>query len=335
MSDKPKPRHPIILPPRVTNYRGEIRHVGVEIEMSGLTLESLAEHTARFFDLKVEPDGRYQRRLTGDPAGDWQVELDFSLLKEMGHRDQEVKELMDDVRNTAEELLRLVSEPFVPLELISPPLPMDRLEELEQLIILLRGAGATGSSDNLINAFGMQFNPEIPDRDPAVLTAYLKAFLCVFDWLHKRSQVDMTRRLTSYVDPFPMAYVRKVVHPDYWPDTEQLIDDYLHFNPTRNRALDMLPLFLWLDEARVRRKAKDPLIKPRPTFHYRLPNSEIHRRDWGLYVAWEDWLEVEYLADDAKRLEDCCRAYSRFLSSPLRRWFGNWEREVAQKWLSQ
>jgi hypothetical protein len=32
------------------------------------------------------------------------------------------------------------------------------------------------------------------------------------------------------------------------PDLDTLIDDYLEYNPTRNRALDFLPLFLHLDE---------------------------------------------------------------------------------------
>ncbi len=216
---------------------------------------------------------------------------------------------------------------------MSPPLPLSRLHEVEALIELLRGAGARGTSHRLLNAFGMQFNPEIPDTAPAVLTAYLKAFLCLYDWLYERASINVSRRVTTYIDPFPGDYVRKVVSPHYWPDRDTLIDDYLADNPTRNRALDCLPLFMHLDESRVRRATDDPLIKPRPTFHYRLPDCEIDLPAWGMHLAWNDWVAVEALAADSARLEDCCRAYSRFLQNPVRRWLGNWQKIVEAQWL--
>jgi len=95
----------------------------------------------------------------------------------------------------------------------------------------------------------------------------------------------------------------------------------------------MLPLFAYLDEPRVRRVADSPLIKPRPTFHYRLPDCEIHRPGWGLHLAWNDWVAVETLAADRERLEACCAAYHRFLSDPLERVFGDWLKELQSKWL--
>ncbi|OBX33760.1 putative amidoligase enzyme [Halomonas elongata] len=38
-----------------------------------------------------------------------------------------------------------------------------------------------------------------------------------------------------------------MLDPDYQPDLRTLIDDYLEYNPTRNRELDLLPLFAYLD----------------------------------------------------------------------------------------
>ena len=181
----------------------------------------------------------------------------------------------------------------------------------------------------------MQFNPELPSLEPRLITACLKAFLCLYDWLYVRADIDLTRRVTSYVDPFPANYVKKVIAADYWPDLATLIDDYLADNPTRNRALDMLPLFMFLDEDRVRAGADDALIKARPTFHYRLPDCEIDKPDWGLYVSWNDWVEVECLAADETRLQRCCAAYLQHLNSPLKRLFSNWANTVENRWLDQ
>jgi hypothetical protein len=324
----------IQLPARLTNPEGRPRRVGVELEMIGLDLNDIAEIVARRRGLSIATDGRYRRVLTGDEAGEWAVELDFDLLKRMG-QEQRDSTLLDELRDSAEEMLQALANLVVPLELVTPPLPMQRLHEVEELIELLREAGAKGTSDSISYAFGLQFNPEIPSSDPKVITGYLKAFLCLYEWLLARADINMTRRLTSYVDPFPPAYVLQVIQADYEPDTATLIDDYLALNPTRNRALDMLPLFTHLDEERVRAVATDPLIKPRPAFHYRLPDCEIHLPGWGLHLAWNDWLEVEALAADEGRLENCCEAYLEFLDRPLKRWLGDWANEVSRTWLAR
>jgi hypothetical protein len=126
--------------------------------------------------------------------------------------------------------------------------------------------------------------------------------------------------------------VRRVVDPDYWPSRAELIDDYLAANPTRNRALDMLPLFAHLDEARVRAAVDDPRIKPRPALHYRLPNCEINEPGWGLRKAWLDWLQVEHLASEHERLQAACHSYAEFLSQPIGRLIQDWT-EHLKTWL--
>ncbi|MBF0234680.1 MAG: amidoligase family protein [Desulfamplus sp.] len=331
----PNQRRILQQPPWLKNAEGETRHVGVELEMSGFDLDTLAELVASYLDLDMTSDGRYEHRLQGDPAGDWVVELDYDLLKKLGREERGDKTLADQVNQSAEELLAWAAERLVPLEIIGPPLPLDRLEEVEALIIHLREAGAKGTSDSAVNAFGMQLNPELPSHEARTITACLKAFMCLYDWLFERADIDLTRRVTSYVDPYPTDYVKKLLAADYWPDLATLIDDYLADNPTRNRALDMLPLFMFLDEERVRAKTDDTLIKARPTFHYRLPDCKIDNSDWGLYVAWNDWVKVEYLAADEERLQTCCKAYLKFLDSPLKRLFGKWATAVEKEWLDR
>lgn len=325
----------IRLPKKRKNPQGQPRRVGVELEMIGLELNDIAELVAAHLGLSISTDGRYRRVLAGDDAGDWIVELDFDLLKRLGQQERDDEELLDELLDSAEELLKLLAEIVVPLELVSPPLPMRRLAEVEELIALLRDAGARGTSDSIGYAFAMQFNPEVPSEDARVITAYLQSFLCLYEWLLVRADINMTRRITSYIDPFPTDYVRRVIQPDYAPDLDTLIDDYLEHNPTRNRPLDFLPLFLHLDEERVRAVAEDPLIKPRPAFHYRLPNCEIHLPGWGLHAAWDDWLEVEALAANRKRLAGCCAAYLAFLDKPLKRWLGDWAKEAAHACLDR
>ena len=103
---------------------------------------------------------------------------------------------------------------------------------------------------------------------------------------------------------YPEDYVAHVLAADYRPDLETLIDDFLEFTPTRNRPLDLLPLFAHIDEDRVMAApVEKELIKPRPAFHYRLPNCLVDEPDWSLAVPWNDWVEVERLAADAKALE--------------------------------
>ncbi|PAU85052.1 alpha-L-fucosidase [Pseudomonas sp. WN033] len=321
-------------PPRSQRLDGTLRRVGVELEMNGLSLDHLTQLSAEFLGCEIQHSSRYERTLHGDPAGDWVVELDFSLLKKLGREQRRPNDLGDELMNSAEEALKWLSEGLVPLELVSPPLPLDRLHEIDTLIEHLRRAGAKGTGDRLANAFGMQFNPEVPDTEPTTLLAYLQAFLCLHDWLRERANINFTRRLTSYVDPFPLDYVRQVIAADYQPGLTGLIDDYLTANPTRNRALDLLPLFKHLDPQRVLARAGDELIKPRPTFHYRLPDCLIDQPGWGLHLAWGDWLEVERLACDPARLKACCQAYARHLDQGLARLLDNWPEQINHHWLS-
>ncbi len=325
-------RSSLAMPPRTHTDEGELRRLGVELELTGLPLDELAALVAREVGGPVKEVGRYEFSIEGDAAGPWLVELDWDWLKRKGREPRRPDGLLDNLDEMGEGILRAGAERLVPMEVVSPPLPLDRLDEMEQLIARLREAGAQGTTEGLVNAFGMQLNPEVPATDAATLTGFLKAFLCLYDWLKLRAEVDLARRLTAYVDPFPPDYVDKVVNVDYAPDVDTLMDDYLFANPTRNRALDLLPLFAHLDERRVQRVVGDARVKPRPAFHYRLPNCEVDRPGWGIHAAWNDWLEVERLAHDEPRLEEVCRHYLAFRERPMSGLLEDWARQV-EEWL--
>lgn len=322
------------LPPRLETATGATRRIGVEVEFTGLAIDQIVDLVARQVGGKPEVISPYEQRIEGGRHGTYRVELDVSYLLERGRQEKDESSVLAPLEDAAEEIVRMAAEQIMPFEVITPPLPMDRLGEVETLIESLRQAGAQGTGAGPVYAFGMQFNPEMPALDVETILAYQKAFFCLFDWLKRRSQIDLTRRLTAFADPFPRGYVRRVVDPTYRPTLAGLIDDYLKDNPTRNRALDMLPLFDHIDSERVRSVVDDRRIKSRPTLHYRLPNSEIDRSGWGIGEAWQDWLQVEWLVEEPERLEALCLHYAEHLDQFTATLLGDWA-ETVEPWLKQ
>lgn len=320
------------MPPRLHRGDGEPRRLGIEIEMGGLAIPAVAAVVARVFGGEVDAYSDYEHFVRGDPAGPWAVELDFGLLKARARQRIESGEVLGAVDEIAERLLRFGAEQIVPVEVVSPPLAMPRIGEVEALVTALREAGALGTSDNALYAFGVQFNPELPDLEAATITAYLQAFLLLYDWLSREAALDLTRRITGFAEAFPRGYVAKVLAPGYAPDMTTLVDDYLAANPTRNRALDLLPLFTEIDADRVRRKVQDERVKARPTLHYRLPNCDIGQPDWSLARPWRRWLQVEHLAADPQRLEAMREAWQRFAARGLTEWLDDWA-DRSEQWL--
>lgn len=319
-----------LLPPISSKASGEMRRVGVELEFSGLTLGNIAQLIQEQFGGEVIAHTAYESTVTETNLGDFKVELDFQYLKEKGRYKPDPEDLLAQLDEWSELLLRMAAEQLVPFEVITPPIPMNRLGELESLIWRLREAGAQGTESGAFYAFGLHFNPELPSLDPETIVSYLKAFLCLYDWLIYYSNIDLTRTISGYISPFPTDYIRQVVDLDYHPSQDRLIDDYLIANPTRNRALDMLPLFAYLDEARTLSVIEDQRVHARPTLHYRLPNCLIDKPGWNIDVDWQNWLMVEKLACNRGCLHAICRAYIKFLERPILELFEDWQERVEQ-----
>lgn len=335
MNDTTAASPPYPLPPQTRTASGDVRRVGVELEMAHVGIEVLADTVRERFGGAVERETDYEYRVSATDDGDWKVELDWAFLREWARAEHRPLPVLDDVVGVLEDLLRRGSEHFVPYEIVSPPLPMDRLGSVDALIGDLRARDARGTSYGLNYAFGMQLNVELPALDADTILDYLKAFACLHDWLRKRAHVDLTRRLTAFADPFPADYVRRLVHPDYRPGETEMIRDYLAANPTRNRALDLLPLFRHLQAETVLEVVNDDRVKPRPALHYRLPDCKIDLPDWDLRPTWEDWLVLEGLAADRAALDDLGHRYCDYLAGPLAGiftvgWFGQ-----TQTWLRQ
>ncbi|MCP5151942.1 MAG: amidoligase family protein [Ectothiorhodospiraceae bacterium] len=316
------------LPRRLHTADGAERRVGVEFELSGIELDDLAALVRASFGGTITQPGRYEREVEGTAHGTYRIEVDFELLKSLGRTASSGRPPLERL---SEEVLQRVAEPLVPLEVVSPPIALRALPELDRLVRRLRDAGGRGTRSSPLFAFGLHLNPELPALDAPTITAYLKAFLVLHDWLAQAGDVDWSRRLTPYIRPYPPDLVARLVDPDYWPPLDRLMDDVLAAAPDRNRALDMLPLFAHLDPERVAVAVDDPRVNARPTLHYRLPNCEVDEPHWGVLVPWLHWLEVERLADARERLDDWGRAYREHLESSLLPLAGSWARWCAAR----
>ncbi|WP_165954216.1 amidoligase family protein [Seongchinamella unica] len=280
--------------PEVT-ATGESRRVGFELEFSGLTLDEISAAVAESMQGQVEPLSRMESIVKVEELGDFKVELDWQLGKVMARYRQQHAGSPDD-EDPLMDWIRDVASEVVPAEVVCPPVAVDKLDCLDVMTETLREAGAVGTHGAPHYAFGVHINPELPDLEPTTIAAYLKAFCVAQNWLVKTHEVDLTRRITPYIDLFPAAYVATVLNYDESISLTQLMDDYLRHNPSRNRALDLLPLLRHLDEDRLVAVIDDDRIKSRPTFHYRLPNCSIEEQGWSLSDSWNLWCVIESLA---------------------------------------
>ncbi len=280
---------------------GRDRKVGVEIELSGLGYEDLVILSSKLLGGEAKSVARYVSEIETD-VGAFTIELDSDPIKDLDLQDQRLPESVRELGVQAMSMIDAAAEKIVPLEIVSPPIPFGELGRIEKLCDELRKAGALGSREALYYAFGLQLNPELPDLKASTLVRYLQAFAALYEWLKARHQIDFSRKLTSYIEPWSSTYIDLLIAEDYDPDMDQLMKDYLHYNPTRNKALDLLPLFAHLNSDLLSGYVTDERIKSRPTLHYRLPDCDIDNPLWHFSTVWNDWVVLEQLAANASEL---------------------------------
>ncbi len=294
-------------PPRTMNEEGAIRRVGVEIEFAGLPIDETVKIVRDLYGGEDNEQSRFEHCIRNTRFGEFRVEIDSKpLLAGKHHRMMNAIGLDDDrTKEVVDGALERIARVWIPCEIVAPPIPFTQLAELEPLRVALCRAEARGTKKSVMYGFGLQLNVEVPSRDEETLLRYLQSFLVLYDWLSDVIDVDVTRRIGPFVNPFPEDYRMKVLDPSYTPNLDTLIDDYLLANPTRNRPLDMLPVFATIDEQKVALAAKDfDKVKARPAFHYRLPNCLIDDPAWSIAIEWNRWCEVERLADDPERMRE-------------------------------
>lgn len=331
------------MPPVIRTHRGALRRVGVELEFVGIALRDAAEAVVDVFGGTLNKCSDYEVSVTDSCYGSFLAEYDSKYLKQVQKENSFEtdgvvsrffsgrSELLFSVENDEqvepgiiEKLLRSLAS----LELVSPPVQITELYRLNVLIEGLRSRGAKGTRNQPLRALGLHFNPEVVSQSVQDILPVLKAFLCLYDRLVVLESVDVIRKIYPYIQPFPTDYVKLVVNPRYNPPLDIIIWDYLEFNPTRNRPLDLLPLFMTIAPELVQRKIDASLVSSRPTFHYRLPNSEVDDGNWSLTESWNNWVMVEKLAYDAPLLDRLCRAYSDHLDRAQQLSSSAWVRKL-------
>lgn len=326
-----------LLPPCLVTERGTKRHVGFELEFSGLNIQGIATTLVRLFGGTVHTLNPYKLYVKDTDYGTFTVELDFRWLKEtvlkeklgeLGFDQQEDLELI----SLFEEILATFSEIVVPYEIVTPPIFIDELGIMDKLENELRLEGALGTGALPFYAFGLHINPEVPSFEISSILNHLRAFLLLYEWIVKQTKTDVFRQMTPYINPFEKEYVVQVLDPDYHPGQEQLMVDYLLANPTRNRPLDLLPLFMVMDKRLVKEMIDDPNVKARPTFHYRLPDCRIDEPGEDICEAWNYWVEVEKLADNEAMLKAMSMEYLDYLEDPFAFFGPDWPERV-DAWL--
>jgi len=322
---------PLKRPPEENTEDGATRRVGVELEFIGMESQPTAELVRRLYGGELVEVDSHHYRVENTRFGDFEVELDTQYAHRKAVAPPEDAAGPEDAATGAppeanwgdrlEGHLRSavgdIAKLWLPTEISAPPIAWNELDRLEELIESLREAGCEGSDASLLYAFGLQLNPEAPSLSADSLRRHLQAYLVLSPWLREEIGLDLTRRLVPFVAPFPRGYILMVLQENYRPDLRGLILDYLDHNPTRNRELDMLPLFAHLDARRVQAMVEDERIRARPTFHYRLPGTRLAQPGWGVVLEWNRWVAVERLAADEARLRDAAAAYRRHFDAPL------------------
>jgi hypothetical protein len=319
------------MPDILNTTAGKERRVGVEIELSGLGYEQLVTLVGELLGGKAVLESRYVSKLE-TPMGRFVIELDSDPVKDLDLTDERVPEALRELGGQAMEVIDAAAERIVPLEVVSPPMPFSELQRIETLVKELREAGALGSREAIYFAFSLQLNPELPDLKPTTLVRYFQAFAVLYDWLKARHQLDISRKFTPYIEPWSSRYTDLLITEGYAPDQHQMMVDYLESNPTRNRALDLLPLFAHLDKPLLDQYVKDPRIKSRPTLHYRLPDCDIDNPEWNFSNVWNDWVVVEQIANNADDLAELRVLFRESRKISLRNLTQSWQ-DTSANWL--
>lgn len=267
-----------------------MRKVGIEIEFAGIDTTTAAEAISSSIGGTLKHHSPHLIDIKDSKLGNLRVELDTQYVHP---KSDDEPEFLKDGRN----FLGSAVTSLVPQELVTDPIPMDQLHVLDQVTSALSKAGATGTQDSILYAFGVHFNPEIATDEIDYLLAIMRTLVLFNAEIYDALSPDLTRRTMGWAQAYTPQYETQIMNPDYKPDQATLIKDYISLNKGRNHHLDMLPVFAFLDEKLVTSLLSDELVSARPAFHFRLPDSRIGDPDWMLCNDWNLWVSIENRSD--------------------------------------
>lgn len=293
-------------PAILKNSAEEPRRVGFELEFGSLTVKETAEALQNSLGGNLQENNPFDMEIINSSVGKLKIERDAELLKSVSYREVLSKINVtfdpDTLGREIEQGVDRLSSLLIPCEIVTEPLIFGDFPKLNEIVKVLNGLDVKGTQDSLFYAFGLHMNPSVPNLNIQTLVTYMQSFLLLTDWIIEDARIDFSRRFfTSFIDPFPNSYVEKVLDPNYDSTVEKFIDDYLEFNPSRNRALDLLPVLCEIDMDRVLAGVKTEersLVNGRPAFHYRLPDCRLGDDKWSIADEWNRWWYVETISSD-------------------------------------
>jgi len=321
-----------LLPPMLIDATGQPRRAGFEFEFGNLPVVETAKALQEALGGELDIESPFEVVLRDSSLGRLKIERDAELLKSQKYRKWletlGIEFSPGTIAHEIETNIDSASRTLVPCEVVTDPIPFGELAKLDILTKTLNSLGAEGTQDSVRYAFGLHINPSVPDSSGDTLRRYMQAFLLLHAWIIESSDIDITRRFfTKYIDPFPQPYLDMVLERDYRPDTTHFIVDYLAHNPTRNRALDMLPIFYELEPELVFNEVFEDersLLSGRPAFHYRLPDCKLNEPGWNVSQAWDPWVYIEVVATDEDLLGELIDAWreasGKFTLAPTASW---------------
>ncbi|MEX0822932.1 MAG: amidoligase family protein [Balneolaceae bacterium] len=325
------------IPPRPQNADGKERKAGYEFEFTGLEMSEAAKLVKNLYGGTIHRVSTYEYSIKDSDFGTFALELDAQLLREKKYENI-LKSLGIDLSSlkniqSIEGALKDLASSVVPFEIITPPIPLFEMQKLNSLIKELRSLKAKGTGSSVFYAFGMHINPEIPEHSAKSLLDHLKAYVLLDPWIRKDAGIDISRRMTPYIKEYKEDYLQLILSSTYKPDLKKLITDYFRFGNSRNRPLDMLPVFMHLDKEHTQKHMEESLTSGRPAYHYRLPNCSIEDENWSIADDWNRWVLVEILADDVKSLEQYSKAYLKMKKDTMVRFESKWIK-LMDRWMN-
>jgi hypothetical protein len=280
---------PVSDPPRRLSTLNAARRIGIEIKFAGIAPQDAAETVA------ASTNG-----LSLQTAGD-RFRVEGGLIDVIELRIEPVGRDGAAWNGLASDLHPAEAVPVI--ELVTDPVPYRRLQQFNLAVDALRRAGARNTAACGLDAFGTHLNIEIAGEGVEWLTRVMKSYALAERWLRPQLLPAGSRRIMSRVVPWSSEYVDLLLAPHYWPSLDGLIDDYVEYNPSAYRDLDLLPLFASLDAERIAAADLGFDVLPRQAFHFRLPDTRIAEDGWSPVIPWNLWVRVEALAEDAARFE--------------------------------
>lgn len=322
-----------LMPPLLYNEDGSLRKAGLEIEFGAVELDECAKIIQTLFGGEIIRESSFVQEVKNTQMGDFHLKMDSRILTEKPY-----ETILDAIGIEAnkpgmENFVENIASVVVPYEIGTPPIPITDVAVFEKLRMALQQSHAKGTRKSILSAYATHVNIDIPSEKAESLLAYVRAFLLLYPQIYQELKVYFTRKISTFIHPFPDEYINLIFKADYHPTLEQFIEDYHTFNPHRNRPLDMYPVFACLMPDLIATYKDLGNVKPRRTFHYRLPNSEVDNANWTLAEVWNTWIYVEILASKPDEIKSLCNAYTNYDKNIFQNFNQKWAEKMNQ-WLN-